>query len=206
MRGILSLLLIASATPALADCVTRADLAAGIHLDFQHGRQGSATLESGDVLRIVYDDPGRREVRIARLGIYETAQSVSYGSASGDVVGAWSANAGQMSLSGTPPVPSPGGSWEGVMTGTFTQSDQSGSASEFTLRMPVRYAFLEAREVTVSGCTYMSVPVEATFTIDGGTMVQRFAYFPDLGFGVETQVTRADGQVATNGLTGMGRR
>jgi hypothetical protein len=54
-----------------------------------------------------------------------------------------------------------------------------------------KYTFLTMAEAELSGCTYRILPVEATFTGNGGSHSQRWIYFPDLGFGLETVVAGA---------------
>ncbi|MCB6176575.1 hypothetical protein LHP98_00330 [Rhodobacter sp. Har01] len=60
------------------------------------------------------------------------------------------------------------------------------------------FSFLPGKPVRLSGCSYETVPVEATFTGKAGAHSRRWVYFPQLGLGLET---RRDG--VANGLVAL---
>lgn len=199
-----TLLLMILSTPAMADCVTRDDLATGVILRFQDGTPGTVVALSDGSVQINYrnDDSGYFDLRDAVLGIFETR--VRVGGAPPDVIGIWADRTETRRFQGRLPQPEPGRTWTTTVNMRWDVSDHSGTPRDGRERWSVSYAFLDARQVTLSGCDYISIPVEATYADADPPRIQRFAYFPDLGFGVETQVTfPATGVVNTNGLSAM---
>lgn len=197
MRALLILLLTAS--PAAADCVTAADLASGIAFKRQDGRSGWAQAD-GAVVNIDYASDPRNDwgdSRKARLGIYESLWSWY---PSDEAVMGQGPGAGYVyKLAGQPPALTPGMAWASrvKMTETTDNGSEKGRESlSYTLR--VSYTSLAVKTAKLSGCTYDVVPVEAHFTGDHTDLTRRWVYFPDLGFGLETRVT--------NHLTGEDRK
>jgi hypothetical protein len=86
----------------------------------------------------------------------------------------------------------------------WEMSDFSGTPQGGRERMTAVYAFLEPNEVTLSGCGYQVIPVEVRLTSRERDYTRRYAYFPALGFAIETRVTNNQtGTVDTNGITGL---
>lgn len=194
---------VCAAGPAAADCVTPAHVVTGVALRFQDGTPGRAIALGDGVIRIDYrrDGSGYYETREGPRGIFETR--IAEGGAPRDVIGVWSDEVETRQLQGNPPEPVPGTAWDTVADSTWELSDFSGMPQEGRLRFSVRYDFLDLREVTLSGCTYRVIAVEATLRHEDRFQVERYAYFADLGFGVRTQVRLDDGTVLTNGLSAM---
>ena len=183
----LSLLLVSLAAPAEARCVVADDLGSGVHFRREDGRAGVAVRE-GNKVRINYAAVADEwsDMRLAVLGIYETQGDFHFNTQ--ETVGGgyprytWT-------FAGRPPVPKPGKRWN-------TQVSQSRSEDIGTEVMPppersryqATYTFLDSLEVTLSGCQYRVIPVEAATGTGTATLTQRWLYFPDLGFGLETRV------------------
>jgi len=188
------------ATPAAADCVTAANLATGITFTREDGRAGLVTGD-GKVVRIDYstmpDD--WTDKRVTRMGIYELEANFHYDPLP-VVGGGYPYYTWTYQSRGIAPIP--GHSFRAHIAqrreediGTETTPPPEISAYDVT------YRFLEAKEVALSGCPYTIIPVEADYP--GGVM-QRWVYFPDLGFGLETVPRRVEGCVlARNGLKSL---
>jgi hypothetical protein len=80
-----------------------------------------------------------------------------------------------------------------------TISDERGTVQRSRRRWTARYRCFEPREVTLSGCRFAALTVEADWTDGGDTIRQRWVYFPELGLGLET---RRNGKA--NGLVALG--
>ncbi len=188
----LSLALFVSALPGLAAarCVTAEDLATGITFKRQDGRGGlvSGTPQS---VKIDYAAPAKgswTDKRTAQRGIYETAQD--YFPSDVPYVGGGPGGDFTYSLSGKPPVPTAGKTWKTRVKVTMTKDYGTEAGPQKTYgALDAVYSFQPITEAKLSGCTYRIQPVEATFTNAINHYTQRWIYFPDLGFGLETRVT-----------------
>ena len=204
----LTLCLIAALTatsPALADCVTKDDLARGVAFKRQDGRAGLIKAK-GKGFEIDYalgSKTAWQDQRSAIMGIYETALAVTptdeyyVGGGPGGLYG--------YKFVKKPPVPTEGASWKSVVKVTDTQDNGTENGPEISkYSVDVVYSFQAVKEAKLSGCSYRIMPVEATFTGENTHLTQRYIYFPDLGFGLETRVTvHNSGEDRKLGLTAL---
>ena len=189
-----------AATPAVADCVTAANLSTGIAFAREDGRSG-LVVGDGETVQIDYstmkDDWVDR--RVTRMGIYELEASLHY-DALPTVGGGYPHYRWTYESRGIAPVP--GKSFRARITqrreediGTQNEPPPDLSAYDVT------YRFLDAKQVTLSDCRYTIIPVEADYA---GGVTQRWVYFPDLGFGLETLPRPMENnEPARNGLTSL---
>lgn len=174
-----------SPLPTLAACVTADSLTTGVIFTRMDGRTGLAKRTVNSVL--VDYDTGKTEWddrREGSFGIYESSitqyfsDEMLVGSGSTDI---------EWSFGNKPPRPEAGTSFKTNLRGTWTEYDSTEKGySKGTYAVRVEYRFLEEKEVKLSGCTYTIIPVEATFSGKGPTKTQRWVYFKDLYFGLET--------------------
>ena len=206
-RSVLTLSIAALATPALmrpglaASCTSYAELGRGIVFKRKDGSRGLARRESDGTVVIDYvNNQGERlDRRKVVKGVFETWRK--YSDSEYPVVGSappeftWK-------FSPKPVEPEAGGSWTGKVSelrddvGYGAYMKESHNRSRTTWK--ATYSFLETAQVKLSGCYYMTLPVEAVFTGERGTRTQRWIYFPQLGVGIET---KRDG--VGNGIVSM---
>lgn len=189
--ALLALLLTAPA--AATACVTAADLATGVLFTREDGRSGLAITKGRDI-RVVYSamNDDWTDTRLARMGVYDLWANFHFDPLS--TVGGGYPHY-DWTYARRLPTPTPGKSFKTRVT----QQRSEDIGTEFTpppvtTKYEATYTFLDAKQATLSGCSYTIVPVEAAYS-DGTT--QRFLYFPDLGFGLETRtrgLERADGE------------
>jgi hypothetical protein len=182
-----------------APCLTADSLASGILFKRQDGRTGLAKAVPTGV-RIDYEiskSSYRVDQRATRLGIYEL--KTEWEPSDEMIVGSGTLETTRK-FETKGPVPEPGGSYRVTVREEWYQADGTEKGyDKGRTTVTMQYSFLEAREVKLSGCTYTAIPVEATTKEDGAVIRrQRWVYFPDLGFGLETV---RDG--AQNGLVAM---
>lgn len=194
--------LLALATPATAACVAPGDLARGIV--FQREIKGTGTaIQNGQNVQVNYraGSSSGSDMVVAKYGIYPKRGAAH--DAPPGVIGAWFNSTSTYAFSGNPPAPQPGRSWQSTLTIRSKGDDQSG-AFKSTQRYTVTYQYEQPRQATLSGCTYSVLGVTARFTGEGRDWTDRYAYFPDLGFGVVTQYTNNQtGKSARYGITRM---
>lgn len=176
---------------ALAACLGKTSIDNGVVFTRADGRHGHAIRQAGGIF-IDYDTgPGPwTDTRQTRLGIYEMSLSL-YPQDDPDAVGGGPADTTR-TFRGKLPEPVVGGVWSGNVKekGWQNNSSQTGGYA-FENRYVANFAFLPEISGKLSGCTYRAIPVEAQFTATTGSFTQRWLYFPDLGFGLET---KRDGQ------------
>ena len=188
-------------SPGAATCVTAQDLATGIACTRQDGRSGSA-VAAGGLIEIDYavtPDTAWQDFRRTSLGIYE--MSWAFSPTDLPIVGGGPGGSYTYRFAGTPPVPTPGTAWTTTVRRVASRDIGVQSGPVVTRhRYKVTYRLLDIAQATVSGCTYTILPVEA---VREGGGAQRWIYFPDLGFGIET--SRSDGTEAARklGLTAL---
>lgn len=197
-RFALTACLLLTAMPAAADCVTANDLSKGVVFARADGHKGRV-IAKGDGVFVDYaaGAPVWSDNRQTLLGIYELS-STHYRVEDPNMVGGGSTDTVQ-SFRGKPPVPVAGQGWSGVVKAHVRQNNSSESGGyDYDDRFKVSYAFLAERTVKLSGCSYKAIPVEANFVGKDNSHTQRWLYFPDLGFGLETRENGVD-----NGLTAL---
>jgi hypothetical protein len=202
-RAMLSLTLTILAAPALIRPAQAAckpvDLAKGIAFTRKDGSKGLARAE-GDVVRIDYvtNRGAWTDIRRVKNGVFEVSRTVE--ESVEPMVGA---SAPTFSWTHSPRIiqPSDGATWSGRVKETVevTISDENATVERRRTRWQAIYRCFEPRKVTLSGCTYQALTVEAMFSGDNGSYSQRWVYFPELGLGLET---RRDG--VANGLVSLG--
>jgi hypothetical protein len=201
-RAALALTLTALSAPALirpahAAC-TPADLARGIAFSRKDGSKGVARAEGDEVLIDYVTNRGAwTDIRLVRNGVFEVSRTVE--ESVEPMVGA---SAPTYSWSHSPKIirPEDGATWSGRVRETVevTISDENATVERKRTRWDAIYRCFGPREVSLSGCSYAALTVEAAFSGARGGYSQRWVYFPALGLGLET---RRDG--VSNGLTAM---
>jgi hypothetical protein len=206
-RAVLSLSLAALAAPALIrpgfaeSCTSFAELERGIVFKRKDGSQGLARRESDGTVVIDYvnNQGDRTDRRKVVQGVFETWRK--YADSEYPVVGSAPPEF-SWKFSPKPVVPEAGRSWSGKVSEVRHDVGYGAYMKEIHSRVrttwKARYSFLETGDAIFSGCHYMTLPVEAVFTGEQGTRTQRWIYFPQLGFGIET---KRDG--VANGITAM---
>lgn len=181
--------------PALADCVPADAIAKrGIHFRMADGKvwHARAAGKKGVRLDQVNGKTGEDEFIEGPFGVYEVHH--------GHVVYKGQDRWGyiERDFSRKPAKPVPGKGWASKLQEDHGSFEGAGTGPDY--RAEAQYRFLPQREVTLGGCVYRVVPVEATFTgkdENWGGMLDRsdrWLYFPDLGVGVRT--------LSRNGVTG----
>lgn len=194
-RGLAVLLALSIAVPALADCVPPDALAKrGILFKMADGKvwHARAAGKKGVRLDQVNGRTGEGEFIEGPFGVYEVYHS--------HVVFKGKDRWGQIErdFRRKPVAPVPGKSWASKLDEDQGSFGGAGTGPDY--RAEAQYRFLPQREVTLGGCDYQVVPVEATFTgkdVNWGGMLDRsdrWLFFPDLGVGVRT--------LSRNGVTG----
>lgn len=201
-RAALSLTLAALAAPALIRPARAAcrpvDLARGIAFTRKDGSKGLARAE-GKGIRIDYvtNRGAWTDIRTVMNGVFEVSRTVE--ESVEPMVGS---SAPTYSWSYSPKIiqPADGATWSGRVKETVevTISDENATVERRRTRWDAIYRCFEPRDVTLSGCTYQVLTVEAAFSGEGGGRSQRWVYFPAIGLGLET---RRDG--ASNGLVAL---
>ncbi len=180
----------AFAAPAFADCVTKDDLARGVAFKRQDGRAGliKAKGKTFEINYAVGSKTAWLDERDAVMGIYETAWA--YTPTDDHYVGGGPGGLYAYKFVKKPPVPAEGTAWQSKIKVTETQDNGTEFGPEVSkTSIAVVYSFQPIKEAQLSGCPYRIMPVEATFTGENTHLTQRWIYFPDLGFGLETRVT-----------------
>lgn len=192
MRLALPLFIVLAVLPAAAtaQCLTGTSIDRGVVFKRQTGDAGLA-VRKGDAVQIDYvtNRPSVEDQHIARFGIYETRRdNYPYGP---DMVGVGTVVT-ETTYAKRGPEPAPGlayqTTWRAKVTDHAPVADGPLVSRE---KGTVTFLYQEVKEVKLSGCTYRAMGVEATFQGPGGWTKQRWVYFPDLGFGLETRVTTA---------------
>jgi hypothetical protein len=192
------------AAQAEAQCITPDVLDQGVAYTLADGEVGSVKRIEGGAIQINYRTADRTTSGrdVLRLGLYPV--ETSYSSAPADVIGVWSGLEVEIGYTGRFPEPRPGRAWETNLRFTSVSNDHSGVPRTNRDRATATYRFLEAQQVELSGCSYRMIPVEATILYDSRSEIVRTAYFPDLGYGIVTQVTNlGTGAVSSNGIAAM---
>jgi hypothetical protein len=197
--------LLATAAPALADCVTKDDLAVGVAFKRQDGRRGEI-VSTGKGFAISYaagSQTAWQDDRNTVMGIYETTWA--WTPTDEHYVGGGPGGYFEYKLAGKPPVPTPGTNWKTTVKVTTTQDYGLETGPEVTRRTyDAVFSYQAAKEATLSGCPYTIIPVEATFSNKTVHFTRRWIYFPDLGFGLETRFTdHQTGEDRKLGLTAL---
>lgn len=168
-----------AAQPAAARCVTAADLDSGIAFQREDGRTGLA-VRDGKFVRIDYATGADAwlDQRVMAHGLYEVQADFHFNAL--PTVGGGSPHF-TWTYAGRIPLPKPGKTW----TTSVSERRHEDIGTERTppdqqRQDEVTFSFLDAMQVTLSGCPYTVVPVE---TAAG----QRWLYFSDLGFAIETR-------------------
>jgi hypothetical protein len=204
-RAAISLALSALATPGLirpalaAGCVYP-DLSMGIVFKRQDGSRGLARREADGLVTIDYvtNRGAWLDRRRVTHGVFEVSRIVE--ESEEPMVGA---SAPSFTWTHSPKViwPEDGAIWTGKIRELreVTISDENATVERARRRWTATYVCSDPRDVTLSGCSFRALTVEASFASDGGRRSQRWAYFPELSLGIET---RRDG--ITNGLVALG--
>ena len=190
------------AAPAVAGGACQpVDPAKGISFKRQDGMRGLVRREGDGTMVIDYvtNKGDWLDRRRSKMGIYELGRELNeseypvLGSAPPEWV--WT-------FPGKLPEPEAGKSWSGKVRETLIQisygEEMKPYRSETKSRWQAKYRFLERKEVKISGCSYLILPVEAEFVGGAAKRSQRWVYFEREGFGIETRANGKD-----NGIVAM---
>ncbi|MCF1708463.1 hypothetical protein L0V05_06500 [Tabrizicola sp. J26] len=195
---------------AQADCVTLYDMThmPGATLTTQQGsveigRWGTTDHTMREGKAIYQDKAGKTDHwRVFRGGVFETEEYWNY---EDPKTGALMLVDLQRKFSGRLPKIEPGKSWETMATDRISVHNKlTGEDTKTTEKLTVTYSFLPAKQVKISGCSYETIPVEATLAGDQTRLTRRFIYFPALEAGIVTrEQDHVKGTEVKNGITGM---
>lgn len=174
------------ALPVDAGCLTAESIDQGVVFRRADGHSGSAIRKDGQIaIDYATEDGVRVDQRWAQLGIYETAMIQLM--IDEEAMGSGTAMIAQRFV-GNPPEPVVGGSWQGKVKMQY-DSDNPSIIEPLTQKWvwDADFRFLPEFSGKLSGCSYRIIPVEARFRTTTSVFDQRFVYFPDLGFGLETK-------------------
>jgi hypothetical protein len=197
---------LSAALPVAAGCVTSDTLAKGVAFTRADGVGGLA-IQDGTKVWIEYRfsaPKGNRDERVGRFGIYET-ETISEGiRRNGTVIEGRARHETSIRFARPGSEPVPGETFKS----TFRAKTRSCIASEcveiWRTWGSATYRFMQSETVRISDCAYKVIPVEATFFGTVPIYTQRWLYFPDLGFGLETRVTdHLNGTNVKLGLTSI---
>ena len=197
-----SIVLSLAAATVQAQCVQPGDIARGVIFTREAAGQGTA-VQAGKHIQIDYEagKRGKTNKQVATMGIYPVQGHVS--DVPEGVIGIWFHGASTWTWQGNPPKPAAGRTWNVGLTVRSKGNDQSGDFKD-TKRYKVTYQFEAPRQANLAGCTYTVVGVTARHVGNGEDFTNRYAYFPDLGFGLRTQyVDNATGRGTRYGITSM---
>lgn len=184
---------------ALAAACKPTDLAKGIAFRRQDGSTGLARREADGRVAIDYvtNRGAWTDLRRVKNGVFEVQRIVE--ESEEPMVGS---SAPTYSWGYSPKIitPEDGATWDGTVKETveFTISDEASTVVRRRAKWTAHFRCFDPREVTLSGCYYTALAVEASFVGPNGARSQRWVYFPQLGLGLET---RRDGKA--NGITAM---
>jgi hypothetical protein len=188
----LALILALLPLAADAECLTATSIDRGVVFQRQSGDKGLA-IRKGGVVEVDYvtNRPGIQDERIARFGIYESKTAdYPFGP---DMIGVGTIET-ETTYARKGPEPEPGLSYRTTWRAKISDYMPVENSPIVTrAKGSVTFLFQEVKEVKLSGCTYRAMGVEATFQTEGGWKKQRWIYFPDLGFALETRVTTPGG-------------
>ena len=139
----------------------------------------------GSSLRVTYatSSSASGEESVSLWGIYPESQHVwSDGSRLADPQN-WTES---YRFSAKPPQPEAGPEWSAKIT-RKRKGEIDGERVSDKSTEAVSYRYEAPRSVSLGGCGYTVMTVTARFTADGVDYVLRYAYFPDLGFGLKTR-------------------
>ena len=181
-------LLLGTAAPVMADCLDAGSIDKGVTFRRSDGHRGTA-IRKGDQIVIDYaaENGVREDLRWAVSGIYEEETSQL-------LIDEPSMGAGSFvehrKFAGALPVPVAGQNWLAKVRlhrKTDNPSIDPKDLKDQDFRMRVTYHFLPEITGAISGCQYRAIPVEGRITDGSWVLTQRWLYFPDLGFGLETK-------------------
>lgn len=186
--------------PALAECLTRADVGKGLRATYMDGSVVDYLAEGDDLVRVTEmpDPKGPGAVSfLSRYGIYDlSAQGMLEGvPQAGQVLDySYSDPTGK-----EPPKPDPGAIWLGQSTTTYADG-----ATDSAVTVMV---FGTEGRVRLGDCDYAAVPVTASYLSGETWTAQDYDWLSDLEIGL---LTRREGSEAARPssyrITGLARR
>lgn len=204
-QGVLAAVLALAAGAAEAECLTAQSAQTGVIFTREDGSKGTLVATGEGMMRVDYAF-GRKD-KISKVnalyGIY-TQEAVAW-QGDPEAVGGRGATVTKFNRSGREPLPEAGKTWKTRLRTVQTTADDSEAGSEVSrANYRVTYSYQAPREVSLSGCAYQMMPVEATFVGTEAHFTRRWAFFPDLGFGLETMYTDHRNGIETRmGLTAL---
>lgn len=184
------------ALPADAGCLTAGSIDQGVVFRRADGHSGSAIRKDGQIfIDYAAEDGVRIDQRQTRFGIYETAMTQLFIDEA--AMGAGTELFAQR-FAGKLAEPVAGGGWRGEVKVHFDADNPSilePLAQDWVWQAD--FSFLPEFSGTLSGCSYRVIPVEVRFRTASRVFDQRFVYFPELGFGLESKRDGVTNKVMT---------
>lgn len=184
------------ALPADAGCLTAGSIDQGVVFRRADGHRGSAIRKDGHIYIDYAAEAGVRiDLRQTRFGIYETAMTQLFIDEA--AMGAGTEMFAQR-FAGKLAEPVAGGGWRGKVKVRFDADNPSVVEPLAQDRVwDADFSFLPEFSGTLSGCSYRVIPVEVRFRTASRVFDQRFVYFPELGFGLESKREGVTNKVMT---------
>ena len=167
----------ALAFPANAACVSYLSFAKGVEVKLEDGSVWTAKRDAHDVIRIDQKNGKGRYARYA-VGLYGIYASESTRNGTGVI--------SEFSYARKPVEPGVGMDWTSNVT---AMSTKMGANPDPTRREKVHVTASDVATVRLGKCTYRVMGVDMGHLGGPHPTVQHFAYFPDLKFGIQTQIT-----------------
>ncbi len=188
------ILVLAAFDVQASECMTAANLAQGIHVDYSEGGSGMYRAIGDDLVEFVEAGTaeGGGDLRfVSRFGLYDIEASARIDGVSS------SDHQVRYDYEGSPLVPpvAKALAWTGQVIATFP-GDQH-------FQQTAAYVFGEEGQTVLGECRYRSLPVNVTFIGEGGWEGQAFVYFPDLGFAALTGHSRQGAEAQSLTLSAL---
>ena len=167
----------AMVTPALGDCVTYQSFTKGVRVTLEDGSVWLAKRDAHEVIRIDQTNGKDAYARYV-VGLYGIYAAESTRNGKGVI--------SEFSYARPPVEPVLGIDWTSNVRAVSTTI---GAAPDPARREKVHVTAAAVAEVKLGKCTYRVMGVDVGHLGGPYPTVQHFAYFPDLKFGIQTQIT-----------------
>ena len=167
----------AVAAPAAAECVTYQSFAKGVRVTLEDGSVWTARRDAHDVIRIDQTNSRDSYARYV-VGLYGVYASESTRNGKGVI--------SEFTYARKPVEPVLGMDWTSNVKAVSTRI---GERPDPARREKVHVTATAVASVTLGKCRYKVMGVDMGHLGGPFPTVQHFAYFPDLRFGIQTQIT-----------------
>ncbi|MGV8985511.1 MAG: hypothetical protein ACOH2H_04400 [Cypionkella sp.] len=167
----------AMVSPAAADCVNYMSFTKGVQVTLEDGSVWTARRDAHDVIRIDQTNGKASYARYA-VGLYGVYPTESTRNGKGTI--------SEFRYTRKPVEPVVGMDWTSNVKATSTKI---GAAPDPMRREKVHVTAGNLRPIKLGKCSYRVMGVDMGHLGGPYPTVQHFAYFPDLRFGIQTQIT-----------------